>query len=196
MKIALLLAALAASASDLRLSPLHLYADGVAPLDLRLSDIDLGEYELPRTVGCVRHGRHRLFHANFAAEGPEYCAVITEGRQREDGEPHDGIDVRARGRIVYTGFNGETAVVARMGNDKKRSGKYVVLRNDNGVETVFCHLKQTGEKGRKLKEGDTVYPGDTIGYAGETGRANGRHLHYEVNVDDKPARLEEIGWSF
>lgn len=45
-------------------------------------------------------------------------------------------------------------------------------------ETLYAHMTSGS---RKVKNGDTVKQGDTIGKMGETGDANGVHLHFEMH---------------
>jgi len=44
------------------------------------------------------------------------------------------------------------------------------------VVVVYAHLS-----GVAVKEGQDVFPWDLIGYVGDTGNADGYHLHFEVN---------------
>ena len=54
-------------------------------------------------------------------------------------------------------------------------GNYVmVLHNDNYV-TLYAHLATVN-----VREGARVKRGDILGYMGETGKANGVHLHFEL----------------
>jgi murein DD-endopeptidase MepM/ murein hydrolase activator NlpD len=54
-------------------------------------------------------------------------------------------------------------------------GKVVVVRHNNGLETVYAHLSKV------LVDSNTVVKaGDIIGYGGNTGRSTGSHLHFEI----------------
>lgn len=54
-------------------------------------------------------------------------------------------------------------------------GNYVKLRHANGYETAYAHMSRVA-----VAAGARVRQGQIIGYVGETGRATGPHLHYEV----------------
>lgn len=54
-------------------------------------------------------------------------------------------------------------------------GNYVKLRHANGYETAYAHMSRVA-----VRAGARVRQGQIIGYVGETGRATGPHLHYEV----------------
>ena len=59
--------------------------------------------------------------------------------------------------------------------ERKGYGKYVVIRHDNGLETIYGHLsKQLAEVNQYVKAGDV------IGLGGNTGRSTGSHLHFET----------------
>jgi murein DD-endopeptidase MepM/ murein hydrolase activator NlpD len=62
-------------------------------------------------------------------------------------------------------------------------GNAVVIRHTDELETLYGHLNQIDPK---IKVGQQVSRGDIIGYMGQTGRATGVHLHYEVRVNSKP----------
>ena len=54
-------------------------------------------------------------------------------------------------------------------------GNYVKIRHANGYETAYAHMSRVA-----VAAGARVRQGQIIGYVGETGRATGPHLHYEV----------------
>ena len=60
-------------------------------------------------------------------------------------------------------------------------GKTVVLNHGYGYSTLFGHMS-----GFAVTVGQHVQRGDVIGYVGESGRATGPHVHYEVHINDVP----------
>jgi murein DD-endopeptidase MepM/ murein hydrolase activator NlpD len=56
-------------------------------------------------------------------------------------------------------------------------GKYIVIRHDNGLETIYGHLSK-----QIVKENQRVKSGDVIGLGGSTGRSTGSHLHFETRL--------------
>jgi murein DD-endopeptidase MepM/ murein hydrolase activator NlpD len=54
-------------------------------------------------------------------------------------------------------------------------GNRTVLKLDNGTRVWYCHQASFA-----AHEGQTVRPGDLIGYVGSTGNSTGAHLHLEV----------------
>jgi murein DD-endopeptidase MepM/ murein hydrolase activator NlpD len=58
-------------------------------------------------------------------------------------------------------------------------GYYVVIDHAQGWQTLYGHMVQQPE----VKEGDYVYPGKVIGFAGSTGHSTGVHVHFEVTYN-------------
>ena len=59
-------------------------------------------------------------------------------------------------------------------------GRYIKIDHGYGYETIYAHLyKINVKKGQKIKRGDV------IGKSGNSGRAAGFHLHYEVHKNKK-----------
>lgn len=56
----------------------------------------------------------------------------------------------------------------------KYNGHYVFIQHGNGIVTKYLHFSK-----RKVKAGQRVKQGQTIGLVGATGLAAGPHLHYE-----------------
>jgi murein DD-endopeptidase MepM/ murein hydrolase activator NlpD len=121
------------------------------------------------------------------ADAPSLWPV--EGRvgssfgQREDpingeGAFHSGIDIEApTGTPVRAAADGE-ATGASMGAGY---GRQVVLDHGHELLTVYGHLSAIA-----VEPGQHVIRGQVIGYVGQTGRATGPHLHYEVRVHNVP----------
>ena len=68
-------------------------------------------------------------------------------------------------------------VVKKTGNDRYL-GKYVRLKHGSGIETIYGHLATI-----KVKRGQKVTRGDTVGLMGNSGRSTGTHLHYSILKD-------------
>ena len=124
---------------------------------------------------------------NTLADAPSIWPV--EGRvgssfgQREDpfngeGAFHSGIDIDAPyGTPVRATADGEVSGAA-MGAGY---GREVVLNHGHDVVTVYGHLSAIA-----VLPGQHVTRGQVIGYVGQSGRATGPHLHYEVRVHNVP----------
>jgi len=121
------------------------------------------------------------------ADAPSMWPV--EGRvgssfgEREDpfngeGKFHTGIDIEAPyGTPVRAPADGEVSG-ASMGAGY---GREVVLNHGHDLLTVFGHLSSIA-----VVPGQQVIRGQVIGYVGQSGRATGPHLHYEVRVHNVP----------
>jgi murein DD-endopeptidase MepM/ murein hydrolase activator NlpD len=103
--------------------------------------------------------------------------------QREDpfngeGKFHSGIDIEAAyGSPVRATADGDVSGAA-MGAGY---GREVVLNHGHDVVTVYGHLSAIA-----VVTGQHVIRGQVIGYVGQSGRATGPHLHYEVRVHNVP----------
>lgn len=87
---------------------------------------------------------------------------------------HYGLDVKVYvGDTIRAAFDGKVRVVKNQG--RRGYGKYVVIRHDNGLETVYGHLsKQLVEINQLVKAGEPIALG------GNTGRSTGSHLHLRL----------------
>lgn len=91
------------------------------------------------------------------------------------GEFHDGVDIAAPygtairatadGKVEQAGWNGSYGIS-------------VTIYHRDGIETLYGHMSRT-----IVSVGQTVKKGQVIGYEGETGRATGPHVHYQVDVN-------------
>ena len=86
---------------------------------------------------------------------------------------HNGLDIKVYiGDTIRAAFDGRIRMVKY---ERRGYGKYVVIRHDNGLETIYGHLSK-----QLVKEDDFVRAGDVIGLGGNTGRSTGSHLHFET----------------
>jgi murein DD-endopeptidase MepM/ murein hydrolase activator NlpD len=92
---------------------------------------------------------------------------------------HQGLDIGApSGTEVFAPANGVVEFVKTTYRRKSGYGKAVVINHGYGIKTLYGHLSEI-----KVKPGQKVERWDIVGLVGETGRATGPHLHYEVWVD-------------
>lgn len=100
---------------------------------------------------------------------------LTSKYGRRHGRYHRGVDIaQPKGTPVYATFDGKVRISKYM----KGYGNLIVLRHDNGLETIYGHMTE-----RKFNVGDWVEAGTVIGLTGSTGRSTGPHLHYEVRYN-------------
>lgn len=121
------------------------------------------------------------------ADAPSMWPV--EGRigssfgEREDpingeGAFHAGVDIEAPyGTPVRASADGDVTG-ASMGSGY---GRTVELNHGHNLFTVYGHLSAVA-----VVPGQHVTRGQVIGYVGQSGRATGPHLHYEVRVHNVP----------
>jgi murein DD-endopeptidase MepM/ murein hydrolase activator NlpD len=86
---------------------------------------------------------------------------------------HTGLDFRAAygtpiravkaGMVLFSGSSGDWA------------GNYVAIRHGDGKTTMSSHMSSMA-----VRSGQTVQAGQVVGYVGQTGRAFGAHLHFEL----------------
>ncbi len=109
--------------------------------------------------------------------------VASSFGEREDpingeGAFHSGIDIDAPyGTPVRAAADGNVSD-ASMGAGY---GREIVLNHGHDVLTVYGHLSAIA-----VVPGQHVIRGQVIGYVGQSGRATGPHLHYEVRVHNVP----------
>jgi len=95
-----------------------------------------------------------------------------------EGAFHSGIDIDApTGTPVRASADGEVSG-ATLGAGY---GRQIVLDHGHDVITLYGHLSALA-----VVPGQRVMRGQVIGYVGQTGRATGPHLHYEVRVHKVP----------
>lgn len=88
--------------------------------------------------------------------------------------PHQGIDYGApTGTPIMAVGDGVITNIGRAGG----YGKQVIIRHDNGLESLYGHMSRFA---KSMKNGKRVRQGQTIGYVGATGTATGPHLDFRI----------------
>lgn len=90
---------------------------------------------------------------------------------------HYGWDIAASyGSPVKASADGIVAQLKR----EVIGGNTIIIKHGGIYTTVYCHLSKFN-----VKVGQKVKRGDVIGFVGQTGKAIGPHVHYEIRVNRK-----------
>lgn len=158
------------------------------PQEANLTQLD----EISKTADRVNLNLNTLLHifddkrvdlAYTPSIKPSNGYISSRYGVRDDpftGKPtmHYGIDiVSAEGNPVVATADG---TIIKRGKDKI-SGNYIKISHPRtGYVTIYCHLSAF-----KVKDGQRVKRGQTIGLVGNTGKSIGPHVHYEVQQNGK-----------
>lgn len=103
---------------------------------------------------------------------------LTYGYGPRWGRMHRGLDLPlTTGDTIYSTFNG---IVRYAQYNDGGYGNCVVVRNFNGIETLYAHMSKI-----LVKPGELVHSKDRLGLGGSTGRSSGPHLHFETRYKGK-----------
>ena len=86
---------------------------------------------------------------------------------------HTGVDFRAGYGVAIKSV--KSGVVLFAGNSGNWAGNYVAVQHSDGMTTMSSHMSSMA-----VSAGQSVQAGQVIGYVGQTGRAFGAHLHFEL----------------
>ncbi len=176
------------------------YADGVSKTALEIN-MDLSKLEravrlerssMEEIAAKLKARRERIDH--FPSIRPILGGHITDGfGYRIDPftkklTHHDGVDIpMPMGTPVLATADGVVTLVKTIYKPHKSYGMEVVIDHGYGFVTRYAHLsKILVHKGQKVKRWQP------IGEVGETGKATGPHLHYEVLYQGKPQDPENF----
>lgn len=113
--------------------------------------------------------------------------VITSEFGERWGRFHAGIDSRVViGDTIRAVFDGKVRIT-RVGMRKKGYGYFVLVRHNNGFETLYAHLSKV-----LVTPNQDVKAGEAIGLGGNTGRSTGPHLHFEIRFLGNPINPRKI----
>jgi murein DD-endopeptidase MepM/ murein hydrolase activator NlpD len=119
----------------------------------------------------------------FWAQGFRYPVanpIVTDeyGYSRQTGSytiAHKGTDFRAP---IGTSVMAMNRGVVRIARPFRAYGNTIVVDHGLGVLTMYMHLSKMN-----VKEGQLVLPGQVIGKSGNTGYAEGAHLHLSIRIN-------------
>jgi murein DD-endopeptidase MepM/ murein hydrolase activator NlpD len=104
--------------------------------------------------------------------------ILTSRFGVRDGSMHDGIDVAApKGTPIVAADDGEVLWTGV----QRGYGNLVILKHFDGLVTLYAH-----NDAQLVLAGDRVRRGQEIARVGETGRATGPHVHFEVRRERMP----------
>jgi hypothetical protein len=84
---------------------------------------------------------------------------------------------------VLCAFDGKVRIARRSSS----YGYFVIVRHNNGLETVYAHFSKILVTPNQL-----VKAGELIGKGGNTGRSRGSHLHYEIRYLGVPVNPNDV----
>jgi murein DD-endopeptidase MepM/ murein hydrolase activator NlpD len=165
-----------------------------APVDRRMRSLDTlalrsaEEREEARTPAAKLYDDWNNTYAHRATELPDsfrinlkhFCMpcksrVVTSNFGARWGRAHKGLDIKVYiGDTIRAAWAGKVRMVKYEGAGY---GKYVVIRHNNGLETIYGHMSAW-----LVEENQTVKAGQPIGLGGNTGRSTGSHLHFETRL--------------
>ena len=118
--------------------------------------------------------------SNFCMPTPS--RVVTSNFGARWGRMHKGLDIKVYiGDTIRSAFNGKVRIVRY---EPAGYGKYIVIRHNNGLETIYGHLSK-----QLVVENQEVRAGEVIGLGGNTGRSTGSHLHFETRQSSSTSAI-------
>ena len=165
-----------------------------APVDRRMRTVDtlsiqsIIEREMTENPSAQLYDDWNNVYAHRATELPDsfrinlrnFCMpttnrVITSKMGPRWGRMHKGLDIKVYiGDTIRAAFSGKVRIKKY---ERAGYGKYLVIRHNNGLETIYGHMSDwLGEENQEGKAGQP------IGLGGNTGRSTGSHLHFETRL--------------
>ncbi|MDI6765090.1 MAG: M23 family metallopeptidase [Thermodesulfobacteriota bacterium] len=103
---------------------------------------------------------------------------LGDGFDETEGRRHMGIDISPpAGAAIKASGSGK---VIYSGNTIRGYGNLIILRHSEEFVTIYGH-----NEANLVEEGEWVERGQVIGKVGQTGRATGPHLHFEIRKNNR-----------
>ncbi|MEN9920265.1 MAG: hypothetical protein RL538_158 [Candidatus Parcubacteria bacterium] len=94
---------------------------------------------------------------------------------------YNAVDLAGSTGSAIRAAAGGQVIVAKASGWNGGYGSYVVVKHNNGTQTLYAHLSSLS-----VGSGEYVEQGQTIGGMGNTGKSTGTHLHFEVRGGKNP----------
>lgn len=110
-----------------------------------------------------------------------YLRPITGGRKTQGIHGHNAVDLAAPvGTPILASADG-TVIISKVGGWNGGYGNYVVIKHDNGTQTLYAHTHDN-----VVAVGEEVKQGQVIAHIGVTGKVTGPHVHFEIRGAKNP----------
>lgn len=121
----------------------------------------------PSSLGSVSSGS--TSYAGY------YMRPLIGGTRTQGVHGYNGVDLAASiGTPLLASAAGEV-IIAKEGGWNGGYGSYVVIKHANGSQTLYAHASSV-----IVGVGQQVSQGENIGSVGQTGKATGPHVHFEI----------------
>jgi murein DD-endopeptidase MepM/ murein hydrolase activator NlpD len=104
---------------------------------------------------------------------------ITDVFREAESKKHQGIDISCPAGTPIKASNAGKVIYSN--NGVKGYGNLIILRHSEEYVTVYAHNQVN-----LIEEGTWTEKGQIIGKVGQTGRATGPHLHFEIRKNNNP----------
>ena len=111
--------------------------------------------------------------------------VLSSGFGLRGGRLHGGIDISGAPGTPIVSI--EAGVVRFSGRGPGGYGNVVILDHGGGLRTLYAHNERN-----VVRQGERVRRGQTVALIGDTGRASGTHVHFEVHQHGRP--VDPLRW--
>lgn len=115
----------------------------------------------------------------FQLNWPLKKITISRGFSDQGNRAHFGLDLTGPYGTPILAAHSGTVVYA--GSKFRGFGKMVIIEYDSNWASLYAHLSKF-----RVKMGQVVKAGQSIGLMGRTGRASGVHLHFELMNSQLP----------
>lgn len=110
-----------------------------------------------------------------------YYIKPTSGYRSQGLHGYNAVDIATQEGAPIVASASGTVIISRSSGWNGGYGKYIVIKHDNGTQTLYAH-----NSSNVVYSGQNVVQGQVIGYVGSTGRSTGPHVHFEVRGAENP----------